>query len=68
MKKFNKTIDEVRQEIFEKLTGTGLKELTIEQEDALRQVFFASEEYQKGYVRDFEDWLKAYGYKKNGFK
>lgn len=64
--KFNNAKQELIEDMMGKLTGTGLKELTMDQESAMRKEFFNSEEYKDKLVTDFDIWLKSYGYKKSG--
>jgi len=64
--KMTKFRDDLVNEMMGKITGTGLKEVTMDQENALRDEFFKSSEFKEGYVTDFDTWLRAYGYRKNG--
>ena len=41
-------------------------ELSFEDEQAMRRQFFKSEEYQAGYMTNFDEWLRTYGYRRNG--
>lgn len=65
-KKFNDFKDEALEELTGKITGKGLKELSVEEEEYLRKDFFNSEEYATKRVVDFDQWLKAFGYRRNG--
>ena len=62
-KKFKDTKNQLIQEAMEKVTGTGLKELTLDETDELRSKFFKSEESK---YTDFDTWLSTFGYKANG--
>jgi len=57
---------EATDEIMGKLTGTGLKELSLEAEEHMRQEFFKSEEFRTKMVTDFDIWLKAFNFRRNG--
>lgn len=64
--RFNKLKDEVTDELIGKITGTGTKELTLDQESNMREEFFKTEEYKSGDVTNFDEWLESFGYKRNG--
>ena len=64
--KFNKAKDEIVSELIGKITGTGTKELTLDQEKSMREEFYRTREYKDGLVTNFDEWLESFGYKRNG--
>ena len=56
-----KARDEMKDELIGRLTGTALKELSVEEEELAKEHFFKSAEYKNGDVTDFTEWLKAQG-------
>jgi len=66
MTPINKFREELTQELTDKMSGKGVKELTLEQEEKLREAYFASKEYAAGYVQDFDIWLKTQGLARAG--
>ena len=61
-----KAKQEVTDEVIARLNGTALKELSLDQEEVMRNEFFKSDAYRDGHVHKFEDWLEAQGYRRNG--
>lgn len=62
----DKLKEQTTKEITDRLTGKALTELTAAQEDIMRKEFFHSDEYQKGLVTNFDNWLASQGYRRNG--
>jgi len=64
--KLGKAKDELVNELVGKITGTGTKELSLDQEAKMREEFFNTKEYKEGTVTNFDEWLDSFGYKRNG--
>jgi len=58
--------DEVIEETIARMNGTALKELTLDQETEMRAAYFSSPEHKEGLVTNFDEWLAASGYRRNG--
>jgi len=63
---FNKLKEELTQELFDRLSGKALKELTLEQEKNMKYTFYESKEHKEGLATNFDEWLATYGYRRNG--